>query len=71
MLMVQGFLERNIAKASTAEITSALQLGRAEVLRGLRNFLNRDRPEHHSIDRLKDRGVEKGSSRHSTLQGLQ
>ena len=43
--------------------------GRAEVLRGLRNFLNMDRPEHHSIDRLKERGVEKGSGRHSTLQG--
>ena len=37
--------------------------------RGLRNFLNMDRPEHHSTDRLKERGVEKGSGRHSTLQG--
>ena len=36
---------------------------RAEVLRGLRNFLNIDRPEHHSIDRLKERGVEKGQER--------
>ena len=33
------------------------------------NFLNMDRPEHHSIDRLKERGVEKGSGRDSTLQG--
>ena len=55
--------------ASTADITSGLRLGRAEVLRGLRNFLNMDRPEHHSTDRLKERGVEKGSGRHSTLQG--
>ena len=55
--------------ASTADVTSGLQLGRAEVLRGLRNFLNTDKPEHHSIDRLKERGVEKGSGRHSTLQG--
>ena len=31
--------------ASTADITSGLQLGRAEVLRGLRNFLNMDRPQ--------------------------
>ena len=54
--------------ASTADITSGLQLGRAEVLRGLRNFLNMDRPEHHSTDHLKERGVEKGSGRHSTLQ---
>ena len=60
--------ERADRLASTADITSGLQLGRAEVLRGL-NFLNLDRPEHHSTDRLKERGVEKGSGRHSTLQG--
>ena len=40
---------------------TGLQLCRAEVLKGLRNFLNMDRPEHHSIDRLKEREVEKGS----------
>ena len=55
--------------ASTADITSSLQLGRAEVLRGLRNFLNIGRPEHHSTDRLKERGVEKRSGRQSTLRG--
>ena len=55
--------------ANRVDITSGLQLGRAEVLRGLRNFLNMDRPEHHSIDRLKEIGVETGSGRHSTLQG--
>ena len=54
--------------ASTADITSGLRPGRAEVLRGLRNFLNMGRPEHHGIDRLKERGVEKGSGRHSTLR---
>ena len=48
-----------IRLASTADITSGLQLGRAEVLRHLKNCLNIDRPEHHSIDRLKERGVEK------------
>ena len=31
-----------------------LYLGRAEVLRGLRNFLNVDRPEHCSTDSLKE-----------------
>ena len=61
--------ERADRLASTADITSGLQLGRAEVLRGLRNFLSTDKPEHHSTDRLKERGVEKGSRRHSTLQG--
>ena len=60
--------ERADRLASTADITSGLQLVRAEVLRGLGNFLNMDRPEHHSTDRLKKRGVEKGSGRHSTLR---
>ena len=64
--------ERVDRLASTEYITSDLQLGRAEVLRGLRNFLNMDRPEHHSIfDCLKERAVEKGSGRHSILQGLE
>ena len=31
--------------------------GRAEVFRGLRNFLNMDRPEHHSTDRLKEKKI--------------
>ena len=61
--------ERVDRPAGTADITSSLQLGRTEVLRGLGNFLNVDRPEHHSTDRLKERGVGKGSGRHFTLQG--
>ena len=61
--------ERADRLASTTDITSGLQVGRAEVLRGLKNFLNMDRPEHHSNDRLKERGVERGSGRHPTLQG--
>ena len=61
--------ERTDRLASSADVTSGLQLSRADNLRGLRNFLNMDRPEHHSIDRLKERGVEKGSGRHSTVQG--
>ena len=48
-------------------ITFGLQRGRAEELRGLNNFLSMDRPEHHSTDRLKERGVKKGSGHHSTL----
>ena len=46
--------------ASTAEITTGLQLGRAEVLRVLRHFLNKDRPVKYIIDLLTERGVEKG-----------
>ena len=56
-------------QAQQIYITSGLQLGRAEVLRGLTNFLNMDRPQHHCINHLKERGVEKGSSRHFTIQG--
>ena len=56
-----GGNERADRLASTADITSDLQLGMAEVLRGLRNFLNMDRPEHHSNNRTKERGAEKGS----------
>ena len=44
--------------ASTADITSGLLLGRAEVLRGLMNFLNMVRPEHLNTDHLKERRVE-------------
>ena len=61
--------ERADKLASTTDITSGLQLGWAEVLRGLKNFLNMDRPEHHSTDRLKERGVKKGCGRHSNLRG--
>ena len=61
--------ERADRLATTADITRGLQLGKAELFRSLRNFLNMHKPEHHSIDRLKERGVEKGSGRHSTLRG--
>ena len=60
-----GAYSLNLQSVHGAGITSGLMLGRAEVFRGLGNFLNR--PEHHSIDRLKERGVEKGSSPHSTF----
>ena len=50
----------------TAGIAS-LQLGSVEVLRGLMSFLNIHRQEHHSIDCLKERGVEERSGQHSTL----
>ena len=47
--------ERADRLASTANITSSLQLGRTLVLRGLRNALHMDRHEHHSIDSLKEK----------------
>ena len=61
--------ERADRLASTADITSGLRRGRTEMPWGLRNFLNMDRPEHHCIDRLKEREVEKGSGPHFTLRG--
>ena len=55
-------------QTSTAD-TPGLRFSGAEVLMGFRNCLNMDRPEHHSTDRLKEKGVEKRSGRHSTLRG--
>ena len=62
-------MNAQVRLVSSADITSGLHLDRAEVLRGSKNFLNMDRPEHHSIDHLKDRGAEEGSGMHSTLRG--
>ena len=36
-------------------ITTGLQLGRTEVLRSLRTFQSKDRPEYHSNDHLKEK----------------
>ena len=58
-----------LASAIDTSISSGLQLCRTVALQGLGNFLNMVRPEHHSIDRLKERRAEKGSGRHSTLRG--
>ena len=52
--------ERANRLASTADITSGLQLSMAKMLRGLGNILNMGRPENHNIDCLKERRVEKG-----------
>ena len=49
--------EREDRLASTADTASGLQLGMAEVLFGMRDVMNMDRPENHSTDRLKERGV--------------
>ena len=44
-------------------------LGRSEVLRSLRHQLQAQSQGHHTIDRLEERGVERGSSRRSSLKG--
>ena len=43
--------ERVDGLTGTADITTGLWRGRAEVPRGLGDPLNMDRPEHHSTDR--------------------
>ena len=44
--------------ASMTDITTDLLLGRTEVLRGLRNFLSMDRPDHHNMYPLIKRRTE-------------
>ena len=60
--------ERTDRLAGTADITSGLQLGRAEVLRGFRNFIMMDRPEHHSIDQKEEWRKEATDIPPSTIQ---
>ena len=44
-------------------LTSGLLLGISEVLRSLRRYLRVQSQRHHTIDRLEERGVERGSTR--------
>ena len=55
--------------AGKATITSGLRLGRSEVLRNLRHYLQAQSRGHHTIDHLEERGVERGSARRSSLKG--
>ena len=50
-------------------LTSGLLLGRSEVLRSLRHNLRAQSQGHQAIDRLEERGVERGSARRSSLKG--
>ena len=55
--------------AGKATHTSGLLLGRSEVLRSLRHYLRAQSQGYHIIDRLEERGVERGSARRSSLKG--
>ena len=55
--------------AGKATLTSGLRLERSEVLRSLRHYLQAQSQGHHTIDRLEERGVERGSARRSSLKG--
>ena len=57
--------------ASKAHITSGLFLGISEVLRDLRHYLQAQSHGHHTIDRLEERCVERGSARGSSLKERQ
>ena len=46
-----------------------LRLGRSEVLRSLRHYLRAQSQVHHTIDRLEERGQERGNARRSSLKG--
>ena len=53
----------------TATLTSDLLLRGSEMLRSLRYYLRTQSPRHHTIDRLEEKGVERGSARQSSLKG--
>ena len=55
--------------AGKAAFTRGLLLGRSEVLRSLRHYLRTQSRGHHTIDRLEEREVERGSARRHSLKG--
>ena len=55
--------------AGKAHLTSGLLLRKSEVLRSLRHYLWAQSQGHHTIDRLEERSVERGSIRQSSLEG--
>ena len=64
---VQGN-ERADWLAGRAKMTDGLKLGRSDVIRNLRRQLQ-ENYLHHTVDRLKERGIRQGSARWSTLRG--
>ena len=61
--------DRAYRLAGKATGTSSLRLGRSEVLMSLKHYLRAQSQGHHTIDRLEERGVERGSARRSALKG--
>ena len=55
--------------AGKATIASGLRLGRSEVLRILRHYLQAQSQGHHNVDGLEEGGVERGIARRSSLKG--
>ena len=48
-----------------------MHLRRSEVLRSLRQYLRAQSQGHHTINRLEERGVERGNAQQSSLRGLE
>ena len=60
--------DRTDRLAGKATLTSGLLLGKSEVMRNLRHYLRAQSRGHHTIDRLEERGVERGSTRRCSLK---
>ena len=52
-----------------ATLISGLLFGRSDVLRSLRHYLRIQNQGYQAIDRLEEKGVERGSARRSSLKG--
>ena len=61
--------ERADKLAGKAISESSLRLGRSEILRKLRSYLQEQTADHHTIDRLIQNGIVRGSGRKSSLKG--
>ena len=61
--------DREDRLAGKATITGGVRLGRSEVLRSLRHYLLAQSQGHHTIERLEERGVERGSAQRPFLRG--
>ena len=55
--------------AGKATLKNGLLLGRSKVMRSLRHYLRTQSQGHHTIYRLEERGVVRGSARRSSLKG--
>ena len=63
------YLNTQKVKTLDTKIAGGFCLERSEVLRSLRHYLRVQSQGHYTIDRLEERGVERGSSRRSCLKG--
>ena len=61
--------DRTDRLAGKVILRGGLCIGRSEVLRSLRHYLRPQSQGHHTVDRIEERGVERGSARRSSLKG--